>query len=127
MKTYYVSAANRWRFWETSYFVKDGVRISVEHNVKWGSVEVKVPDDFVFEETFDSFEFDDWSILDTGDSAFESIEVLEGEADVEKLEEWDADEYFDLQEALEDSGWEYDTTEVYIDSIDVEEKTDEEL
>ena len=48
MKTYNVSAGNRWRFWETAILEKDDVRISLEYNVKWGNVQVEVSDDFKF-------------------------------------------------------------------------------
>lgn len=66
-------------------------------------------------------------IVDTGDEEFEEIKVLEGEVDTEKLLEYNQDEYFDLREALEDNGWEYVETEVYIDNIIVEEKVHEEI
>lgn len=121
MKTYNVSAENRWRFWETAILEKDDVRISLEYNVKWGTVEVKVSDDFEFGEDFESSDFDDWIISDTGDEEFEKIEVLKGEVDTDTLLEYNEDEYFDLRESLEDNGWEYVETEVYIDSIIVEE------
>lgn len=121
MKTYNVSAGNRWRFWETAILEKDDVRISLEYNVKWGTVEVKVSDDFKFGEDFESPDFDDWSILDTGDEEFEKIEVLKGEVDTDTLLEYNEEEYFDLRESLEDNGWEYVETKVYIDSIIVEE------
>lgn len=121
MKTYNVSAENRWRFWETAILEKDDVRISLEYNVKWGTVEVKVSDDFKFGEDFESSDFDDWIISDTGDEEFEKIEVLKGEVDTDTLLEYNEDEYFDLRESLEDNGWEYVETEVYIDSIIVEE------
>lgn len=121
MKTYNVSAENRWRFWETAILEKDDVRISLEYNVKWGTVEVKVSDDFEFGEDFESSDFDDWIISDTGDEEFEKIEVLKGEVDTDTLLEYNEDEYFDLRESLEDNGWEYVNTEVYIDSIIVEE------
>jgi len=127
MKTYYVSAGERWRFWETSFYRKDLVEISLAYNVKWGSVEVKVDDDFQFEDDFESVDFDDWFIVDTGDEEFEEIKVLEGEVDTEELLEYNQDEYFDLREALEDNGWEYVETEVYIDNIIVEEKIHEEI
>ena len=121
MKTYIVSAGNRWRFWETAILEKDDVRISLEYNVKWGNVQVEVSDDFKFGEDFESSDFDDWIILDTGDEEFEKIEVLKGEVDTDTLLEYNEDEYFDLRESLEDNGWEYVETEVYIDSIIVEE------
>lgn len=121
MKTYIVSAGNRWRFWETAILEKDDVRISLEYNVKWGNVQVEASDDFKFGEDFESSDFDDWIILDTGDEEFEKIEVLKGEVDTDTLLEYNEDEYFDLRESLEDNGWEYVETEVYIDSIIVEE------
>lgn len=121
MKTYNISAGNRWRFWEAAILEKDDVRISLDYNVKWGTVEVKVSDDFKFGEDFESSDFDDWTILDTGDEEFEKIEVLKGEVDTDTLLEYNEDEYFDLRESLEDNGWEYVETEVYIDSIIVEE------
>ena len=85
MKTYYVSAGERWRFWETSVLKKDDVKISLEYNVKWGSVEVKVDDDFEFDEDFESSDFDDWFIVDTGDEEFEEATVLEGEVDIDSI------------------------------------------
>lgn len=127
MKTYYVSAGERWRFWETSILKKDDVKISLEYNVKWGSVEVKVDDDFEFDEDFESSDFDDWFIVDTGDEEFEEATVLEGEVDIDSLLEYNTDEYYDLREALEDDGWDYVESDVYIDNIIVEEKIHEEI
>jgi|TARA_Y100000389_G_scaffold19210_1_gene16663 hypothetical protein len=122
---YYVSAAERWRFWETAILEKGDIKISLEYNVKWGTVEVEVPDDFKFDEDFNSEDFDDWSITDTGDEEFEQFEMLQGDVfDAPDLD-FNEEEYFDLRESLEDNGWEYVETKVYIDNIIVEESENE--
>ena len=122
---YYISAAERWRFWEKAILEKDNIKIALEYNVKWGTVEADVPDNFKFSGEFDSEDFDDWSIVDTGDEEFEHFEMLQGDIfDAPDLD-FNEEEYFDLRESLEDNGWEYVETKVYIDNIIVEESENE--
>lgn len=123
---YYVSAAERWMFWETSIYEKDNQQLTVEYSCKWGTVVVDVPDDHEFDEDFESIDYDDWYILDSGDEHLENI-CLDGEDAAEIVDDMDRDQYFDEREYLEEElGWEYVESTVYISKIIVE-KTDEDV
>jgi len=121
---YYVSAADRWTFWETSIYEKDNQQLTVEYSCKWGTVVVDVPDDHEFDEDFESIDYDDWYILDSGDEQLESIN-LDGKDAEHIVDDMDRDVYFDEREYLEEElGWEYVESTVYITKIIVE-KADE--
>ena len=121
---YYVSAADRWTFWETSIYEKDNQQLTVEYSCKWGTVVVDVPDNHEFDEDFESIDYDDWYILDSGDEQLESIN-LDGKDAEHIVDDMDRDVYFDEREYLEEElGWEYVESTVYITKIIVE-KADE--
>ena len=121
---YYVSAAERWMFWETSIYEKDSQQLTVEYSCKWGTVVVDVPEDHKFDIDFESIDYDDWYILDSGDEQLESIS-LDGMGAAHIVDDMDRDEYFDEREYLEEElGWEYVESTVYITKIIVE-KADE--
>lgn len=123
---YYVSAADRWTFWETSIYEKDNQQLTVEYSCKWGTVLADVPDDHEFDEDFESIDYDDWYIVDSGDEQLESIN-LDGKDAEHIVDDIDRDVYFDEREYLEEElGWEYVESTVYIAKIIVE-KVDEEI
>lgn len=128
---YRVYASDRWAFNETYRLSKDDVTISLEFNMKSGSVIVEAPEGYDFGEEFDSRDFaeSDVNIEETGDENLEDWEVYAddeetvGRVNQEIEEEYDeeSDDYFDFRDYLEQQGWEYVSHDVYISEIGVEE------
>lgn len=134
---YRVSPEDRWSFWE-NYTVKnaDGVVIDLEFCCKYGSVIVDVPDDFEFEEEFNSEEFPEGSyeIEETGDENLEDWDIfgIDDEEEEQKLreeleEQYDpeSDDYYDFREYLELNGWEFESYRIFIPKITIEPYEDE--
>lgn len=125
-----VSAAERWVFSEDYYLKKDDMEICLELICKSGSVITDVADGHDFGDEFDSTEYSEFEIEDTGEEELDgyfiqSPHLSPDEADdamdeiYEEYEEVE-DEYFDFREYLESQGWEYSRHEVHISDIEVE-------
>lgn len=128
---YRVSTANRWEFWET-YTLRNatGATIDLEFCCKYGSVIVDVPENYVFDDTFNSEDFDNdtYQIEETGDESLEDWDIYgpsdeEAQALRQELEEKydpESDDYYDFREYLENSGWEFEDYAIQIPSVIVE-------
>ena len=126
---YRVYASDRWTFNETYKMFKGDVKADLEYNMKSGSVIVDVEEGYDFGEEFDSRDFQEYEIEDTGDENLEEVDVYcEDEEEAERIYnelmegyDEDSDEYFDFREYLETLGWEYDDdVDIYISEIGVE-------
>lgn len=126
---YRVYANERWTFNETYKMFKGDVKADLEYNMKSGSVIVDVEEGYDFGEEFDSRDFAEYEIEDTGDENLEEVDVYcDDEEEAERIYnelmdgyDEDSDEYYDFREYLETLGWEIHDVDVYISSIGVEE------
>jgi hypothetical protein len=126
---YRVYASERWTFNQIYKMFKGDVKADLEYNMKSGSVIVDVEEGYDFGDEFDSRDFEDYEIEDTGDENLEEFDVYcDDEEEAERIYnelmegyDEDSDEYWDFREYLEQLGWDFYDSDVYISSIGVEE------
>ena len=127
----YLISSDRWKFNKYIIYTKDNIDIQLDYNANFGIVEVDLSEPHDFGTTdFDSRNFNNWTIEETGEECFEDWEILTGNLDDETIdkiyEEFDhfvegSDDYYNFRDYIEALGWEIKYYYVIIDEFEVEE------